>query len=314
MRDTAPPVRKAHEMRRPHLVVAVLAALALTLAACGSGSDTEKAAGGTKIVVGSFGFTESQTLAQIYGGALKNAGADVSYKKLGNREVVEPALEKGEIDLVPEYVGNYLAFLDKSQTTGLPLAEAVAKTRELAKARGITVAEPSPATDGDVLAVTKDLANQHGLTKISDLSKLPSVTLAGPSECETRQTCLLGLKTVYGLQNVMFLSTGTDAGGPVTKAALLEGKAQVGRLFSSDPALAKSGKFVVLEDDKNYQQPGNIVPVIRTEKATEALLRVLNKVSKALTNDKLLELNKRTDEDKEDPAKVAADFVQANDL
>jgi osmoprotectant transport system substrate-binding protein len=295
--------------------VAAAAALVLALTACGGSSDTEKAAGGTTVVVGSFKFTESETLAQIYGGALKNAGAEVTYKLgQGNREVVGPALESGQLDLVPEYVGNYLAYLDKTQTSGLPLAQAVSKTKELAKAKNLTVGEASEASDGDVLAVTKDLANSKGLAKVSDLQKLGPFKLAGPTECETRQTCLLGLKSVYGLSAVTFLSTASDAGGPVTKKALTDGNAQVGRLFSSDPDLAKSGKFVVLEDDKSYQQAGNIVPVIRTAKATDALVKVLDKVSKALTNEKLLELNKKTDIDKEDPAKVAADFVLTNKL
>jgi osmoprotectant transport system substrate-binding protein len=294
---------------------AAVASVALLVAGCGGGSDTSKAAGGAKIVVGSFGFTESETLAQIYGGALRNAGADVSYKlRMGNREVVGPALESGQIDLVPEYVGNYLAFLDKSQTNGLPLADAVAKTKALAKAKSLTVGEASEAADGDVLAVTKDLANAKGLTKVSDLKKLDAVVLAGPTECETRPTCLLGLKSTYGLTNVAFLSTAADAGGPITKKALTDGKAQVARLFSSDPDLAASGKFVVLEDDKSYQQAGNIIPVLRTGKATDALVKVLDKVSKALTNEKLLELNKKTDVDKEDPAKVAAAFIIANKL
>jgi osmoprotectant transport system substrate-binding protein len=313
-----PPVGKAARMslRRRFFPFAVsLGVVGLVAAGCGGSSDTEKAAGGTQIVVGSFGFTESETLAQIYGGALKNAGAEVTYKlKLGNREVVAPALESGAIDLVPEYVGNYLAYLDKTQTKGLPLADAVSKTKALATAKNLTIGEVSEATDGDVLAVTKDLANSKGLAKISDLSKLGSFKLAGPTECETRETCLLGLKSTYSLGGVTFLSTAADAGGPITKTALTDGKAQVGRLFSSDPDLAKSGKFVVLEDDKSYQQAGNIIPVIRTGKATDALVKVLDKVSKALTNEKLLELNKKTDIDKEDPAKVAADFLVANKL
>ncbi|MEO5680080.1 MAG: glycine betaine ABC transporter substrate-binding protein, partial [Acidimicrobiales bacterium] len=84
----------------PVIVVALV-----LLAACGAQSDSTNAEGGTKVVVGSFGFSESEVLAQIYGTALKNAGANVEYRlKLGNREVVAPALEKGEIDMVPEYL------------------------------------------------------------------------------------------------------------------------------------------------------------------------------------------------------------------
>ena len=296
-------------------VVVALVLLTAGMAACGESSDSEKNAGGTKVVIGSFGFSESEVLAQVYGAALKNAGADVEYKlKLGNREVVAPALEKGEIDMVPEYLGNYLGFLDKSQTKGQPEPAALKALQAAAAAKGITAAEASEATDSDVIAVSKDFAAKNGVKTISDLKKLPGqLVLAGPSECETRETCLLGLRSTYGL-NVTFTSTGTDAGGPITKKALTDGTAQIGRLFSSDPETGKGGKYVILEDDMTFQQPGNIVPVIRTAKATPALIGVLNKVSKALTTEKLADLNEKTDKDKEDPAAVAASFVATEKL
>ena len=300
-------------MRVKLSVLALLVILGGGLPACGENSDTSKATGGTKIIVGSFGFSESETLAQIYGTALENAGADVEYRlKLGSREVVAPALEKGDIDMVPEYLGNYLAFLDKSQTKGQPEPEALKALQAAAAAKGVTVAEASEATDGDVIAVTKDFATKNAVKTISDLKKLPApITLAGPSECETRETCLRGLGTTYGLQ-ATFVSTGADAGGPITKKALDDGTAQIARLFSSDPDVGK--KYVVLEDDKAFQQAGNVVPVIRTVKATPGILAVLNKVSKSLTTEKLIDLNEKTDVDKEDPAKVAAEFVSTEKL
>ncbi len=296
-------------------VLVALVLLASGVAACGDSSDTEASAGGAKIVVGSFGFSESEVLAQIYGAALKSAGATVEYRlKLGNREVVAPALEKGEIDMVPEYLGNYLGFLDKTKTTGLTTPEAFSALKAAAAAKGLTVGEASEAEDSDVIAVTKDFASQNALKTVSDLKTLPGpITLAGPSECAIRETCLLGLRSKYGL-DVAFTTTGNDAGGPITKQALQEGKAQIGRLFSSDPDAAKGGKYVVLEDDQVFQQPGNIVPVLRTTKATPRLLDVLNKVSKALTTEKLAELNEKTDKDKEDPAAVAAAFVATEKL
>lgn len=302
-------------MRSKPFVLIVLVLLGGVVAGCGENSDTTKASGGTKVVVGSFGFPESETLAQIYGTVLRNAGADVEYRlKLGSREVVAPALEKGEVDMVPEYLGNYLGFIDKSQTKGLPKPEALKALQAAAAAKGITVAEASEAANGDVIAVTKDFAAKNELKTIGDLKKLPGpLALAGPSECEIRETCLLGLRNDYGL-NVAFVSTGADAGGPITKKALTDGKAQIGRLFSADPDTGRGGDFVVLEDDKHFQQAGNIVPAIRTTKATPAILEVLNKVSKALTTEKLIEMNEATDVDKEDPASVAAKFVSTEKL
>jgi len=302
-------------MRAKFHVLVTLVLMAGGLASCGGNSDTNKAVGGARIVVGSFGFSESETLAQIYGTALSHAGATVEYRlKLGNREVVGPALTNGDIDMVPEYVGNYLGFLDKNQTKGLPLPEAVKALQKVAADKGITVGEASDAADGDVIAVTKAFATKNDLKTVSDLKKLPGpITLAGPSECETRETCLLGLRSTYGL-DVTFVSTGLDAGGPITKKTLTEDKAQIARLFSADPDTAKGGKFVVLQDDRAFQQAGNIVPAIRTAKVTPAILAVLNKVSKALTTEKLTDLDKKTDVDKEDPAAAAAAFISTEKL
>ena len=305
-------------------LLSVLVALLVTggLAACGDSSDTEEAAGGEKIVIGSFEpsegqalASESEVLARIYGAALETAGATVAYQlKLGNREVVGSALESGKIDMVPEHLGSYLSFLDRSETKGQSTEKALRALQTLAARKGITVGEASSAENSDVIAVTKDLAAQHGLKTISDLKRLPApITLAGPSDCATQETCLLGLRSAYGL-DVAFTTTGTDAGGSMTKAALREGTAQIGRLFSSDPDTAKGGKFVILEDDRSFQQPGNIVPAIRTAKVTPAVLEILNKVSKALTTEKLVELNEKTDVDKEDPAAVAASFVSTEKL
>jgi len=296
-------------------VLVALVLLAGGVAACGDSSDTEASSGGAKIVVASFESPESQVLAQIYGAALKSAGATVEYRlRLGSPEVVAPALEKGEIDLVPAYLGQFLGFLDPSKTTGLTTPQALEALHAAAAPQGLTVAEAAPAANSDVIAVTKDLATQYALKTISDLKKLPSpITLAGPLECATSETCLVGLRSTYGL-DVALTPIPDDQGGSLTKETLKKVEAQVGRLASSDPDTAKGGKYVVLEDDKAFQQPGNIVPVVRTAKATPALLDVLNRVSEALTTEKLAELNEKAVEDKEDPAAVAAGFLETEKL
>lgn len=296
-------------------VVVVLAAACSSSKSSSSsaGASSTSAAAGTTIVVGSAGFSENVTLARIYGGALAKAGFKVEYKlKIGARETVEPALESGQIDLVPEYVGNYLSFLDPS-INGEALDKATTDLQARAATKGLTVLTPSPAADGDVVAVTKATASTKSLVNVSDLSKLTApIKFAGPSECETRPTCLVGLKNVYGL-NATLVNTGTDAGGPITKAALDKGDAVAARLFSSDPDIA-SGKYVVLKDDKSFQQVGNIVPVVRTAKVSDQLKTVLNQVSAALTTDKLTALNDQTDNQKLDPSDVAAKFLKDNNL
>jgi osmoprotectant transport system substrate-binding protein len=114
--------------------------------------------------------------------------------------------------------------------------------------------------------------------------------LAGPPECPERPFCLLGLQEVYGLEFAEFRPT--DAGGPITVQALTGGDAQVGLLFSSDPAIA-ANNFVALEDDKGLQNADNIIPVLRQEvlDANPAVAELLNTVMERLTQEELIGLN-----------------------
>lgn len=304
-------------------VGAILLALVVVAGACGSDDDsnagdnssgttgTTGAAAKAAIVVGSAAFSENEMLATMYGAVLADAGYVVTYKlKLGAREVIEPALEDGQIDFLPEYAGNYLSFLDKS-VGSLSVDEAVTRLRALLGPKGISVLEPSEATDADAIAVTKEFATANNLKTISDLKNVKTpLTLGGPSECETRVTCKVGLEQVYGL-TVRFKAL--DADGPLTRAALDNGDVQLARVFTADADLKTKG-YVVLEDDKNFQQVGNITPVIRTDKLDDEATELINKVSAALTTDKLIDLNKSVQVDKEDPKAAAEKFLKDEGL
>lgn len=135
--------------------------------------------------------------------------------------------------------------------------------------------------------------------------------MGGPPECKTRQTCLLGLESVYGLHFKDFKAL--DAGGPLTKSALSSGQIDVARLFSSDEAIQIKG-FTLLDDDKHFQLAGNIVPVIRTPKVTDEVKSLLNSVSAALTQDDLVAINKAIDLDHADPGDQATAFIQKKGL
>jgi osmoprotectant transport system substrate-binding protein len=294
---------------------AILLAVATLAAACGSGGGSKATAKGTttSITIGSANFAENEVLADIYAGALRKAGIAVTIKsKLGAREIYEPALESGQIDMIPEYVGNYLVFLDPSVTGGLPLSQTVTKLKAAAAKKGLTIADASQATDADATGVTKATAAKYHLKKISDLKSVAGqLVFGGPPECKTRITCLAGLEQIYGLHFKDFKAL--DAGGPLTKTALANGDIGVARIFSSDEAITIKG-FVVLDDDKHFQLAGNVIPVIRTGKTTANVLDALNKVSSALTTDELLQLNKSVDIDHIDPADAAKQFLTQKKL
>ena len=290
------------------------AAAAIALTACGgdpmSSSNTQAAASSDSIIVGSADFPESQLIAKIYAEALKSKGVEVTEKpSIGSREVTIPALKDGSIDLMPEYGGALLQYLDSA--TAAVSSEEVAKELTTKIPSGLTLLTASEAEDKDVLAVKKETADQHNLKSISDLQPVAKeLVLGGPPEWKTRLNGVAGLKSVYGLEFKEF--SALDAGGPLTLNALLSGQVQVADLFSTDPALA-ANNLVALEDDKNLFLSENIVPVINEKKSTATVKEVLDKVSAALTTEDLIEMNGRVAKF-EDIGEIAKDWLKSKNL
>jgi osmoprotectant transport system substrate-binding protein len=304
-------------MRRIRLGgTAVAVCLALLLAACGGDDALE---GGTQpneqasVTVGSTNFPEQLILAQMYAAVLEKAGVTVETRlNLGNREVVFPALEKGEIDLLPEYNGSVLTFLDENATQ-VTSEEVNTALTPLLDAKGLVALEPSPAEDKDGLAVTKETSDRLGLTKVSDLKgKASQLVIGGPPELETRPAGIPGLKKVYGIENFKEFKA-LDAGGPLTTSALNKGDIDVGRVFTTQGAIAEFG-WVLLEEDKPLQPAQNIVPIGRKDAMTDQVKQALNAISARITTEQLTELNKQVDVDKQDPEKVANDWLTQQGL
>ena len=290
----------------------MLAAVALVVTACGSGGGAKTSS--EAITVASFNFSESEILANMYADVLKKAGVSVTMKdKLGSREVVEPALQSGQVDLVPEYAGTALEFLNKNAGEASSNLDAtVSKLRSRYKPLNITVLDPSPAADQNAFAVSKATADKYHLTKTSQVAPYASQwTLGGPPECPTRPFCQPGLTKTYGLNFKSFKSL--DAGGPLTESAIANGQINMGLVFTSDGGVEAKG-LVVLADDKHLQTVDNIVPVIRNAKVNSAVTSALNKVSAALTTDQLVTLNKMVDVDKADPSAVALSWLKSKGL
>ncbi len=300
-------------MRRS--VPILLAIFGLLAAACGGGGAGAPA---TKVslTIASFNFAESQILAEIYGQALATDGHTVKYKhKLGNREIVFPALEKGDINFVPEYLATSLAFATKATDKVGDPAKALPSFRDALKPKGIAALEFASAIDTNAFVVTKATAQKHSLKKMSDLTAVAKqLTLGAPPECPQRPFCLQGLKSAYGIEFKEFKAL--DAGGPITVTAVESGQVDVGLLFSTDAQIAAKG-FVLLEDDKKLQAADNVVPVVRQDvidKGGATLTTRINDISKKITTEKLTALNGKVQIDKKDPADVAKEFLKAEGL
>lgn len=131
------------------------------------------AGAGTSVTVGSTNFYEQEILGELYAQVLEANGFTVERKfQLGNREIVFPALEAGEIDILAEYAATALEFVNGGAgEASTDPAATVAKLAERLAPKGLTALEPAPATDQNGFVVTKATADTYALTKLSDLAK-----------------------------------------------------------------------------------------------------------------------------------------------
>lgn len=294
--------------------MAVLASV-MVLGACTGDDAAAPPAGG--VTVAAFGFSESNILAELYAQAMEAKGIPVRRAfDLASREVVEPALEQGVVDFVPEYSGTALEFLNRAagQATSDPAAT-YGLLRTAFAARGVTTLDPAPAQNQNAFAVHESTAQHFGLTKVSDLRPYADdMVFGGPPECPERRFCLAGLVSVYGL--VFKEVRALDAGGPLTIGALEGTEVDVGLMFTTSPGIGPS-RLVLLADDRGLQPAENVVPVIRStvlERHGDALRDAVNAVSGLLTTEELVALNRRVDLDGQTPHEAARAWLSLRGL
>ncbi|WP_329535544.1 ABC transporter substrate-binding protein [Streptomyces sp. NBC_01450] len=297
------------------------------LTGCGTGPSLENrgavtaSPGDSKhLTIGSAGFTESDLLAQMYALLLDQAGYKTSMLTVANRELYEPALESGQIDVVPEYAATFADWLNaKTHGAGAPpvgspdLATTMKALRALATPRGLTVLDPGRAVDQNAFAVTKAYARRHHLKTLSDLgaSHLP-VRLAAGDECVQRPYCEPGLKKTYGID-----ITGVDPKGVGTtqaKRAVQSGQDQMVLTTTTDATLDEFG-LVLLADDKHLQNADYIVPVVNRSRAgSEGVTKALGKLNDVLTTADLASMNQQVDSWRRLPADVARTYLKDKGL
>jgi osmoprotectant transport system substrate-binding protein len=315
---------KGRPMRRSALPTA---AALLALTACTTGPSLENRGQVTAppgdshhLTIGSAGFTESDLLAQMYAQLLDRAGYKTSLLSVNNRELYEPALESGQIDVVPEYAATFADWLNAkthgpdARPVGSPDLDATMKAlHALADPRGLTVLPPGRAVDQNAFAVTAAYARQHHLKTLSDLGASGlKVRLAAGDECVQRPYCEPGLKKVYGID-----VTGIDPKGVGTtqaKRAVQAGRDQMVLTTSTDATLDQFG-LVLLADDKHLQNADYVVPVVNRSRAgSPRVAKALGKLNSVLTTADLADLNRQVDSRRRLPADVAHTYLKDKGL
>jgi osmoprotectant transport system substrate-binding protein len=308
-------------MNRRTVIGGLFAAASVpALAACGGGItslDGQGSGGGgggsskNGVTIGTANFTENQVLGYLYAAALEAAGVKTKVRpNLGTREILIPALKGGDIDLLPEYQGALLHYLDPKSTA----TEEGEMQNALAVVlpKGLQILPYGLAEDSDAFVVTAETAKKYKLTSLADLAQHNGKLVIGAApEVKKRQVGAVGLKDVYGVEFKEFKSL--DSSGPLVKGALRKGDVDVANLFTTDTDIVDN-HWVVLTDPKNLVPGQHVVPLVADRKADSTVRKALARLGNVLTTEQLTELNRQVDKDKKDPEDVANAYARQHGI
>ncbi|WP_329573053.1 ABC transporter substrate-binding protein [Streptomyces sp. NBC_01361] len=308
-------------MNRRTVIGGLFAAASVpALAACSGGItslDGQGSGGGgggsskNGVTIGTANFTENQVLGYLYAAALEAAGVKTKVRpNLGTREILIPALKGGDIDLLPEYQGALLHYLDPKSTA----TEEGEMQNALAVVlpKGLQILPYGLAEDSDAFVVTAETAKKYKLTSLADLARHNGKLVIGAApEVKKRQVGAVGLKDVYGVEFKEFKSL--DSSGPLVKGALKKGDVDVANLFTTDTDIVDN-HWVVLTDPKNLVPGQHVVPLVADRKADSTVRKALARLGNVLTTEQLTELNRQVDKDKKDPEDVANAYARQHGI
>lgn len=309
-------------------LAAVMATPLLFVAACGGGGtdalgegDTADGGSSGNVVIAHQDYTEMSIMAEMYAALLEAEGFEPSLRPVGDRAIYAGQLASGDVHVAPEYVSSMTEYLNReiNGADAEPVAnhdvdETIQELERLAAEQNMTPLEPAEAEDANAYAVTQEFSEENDVTTLSDLGELGEpIAMAGAPDCPDRPDCLGGLEEVYGIQIENFEPLGF--GTPQTKEALTSGEVQLGAVGTSDGQVDELG-LVVLEDDKNWQNAENLVPVVSTQFLEEnpEVEDILNELSDVLTTEDLMRLNASVDSERRLASEVAEEYLTEKGL
>jgi osmoprotectant transport system substrate-binding protein len=310
-------------MQSRRLLAGVVAAsAAAVLTACGSSnssSSTTSDSGPTgssdkgTVRISGQNFTEAEIVADMYAAVLQKAGYTPDVHLVDTRDVYMKIFPS-KVDIVPEYTGSIVEFLNGSYNgaNAKPITvsdpqKTIDKAKPLLDKAHITLLNPSAATDTNAFFVTKKYSDDNGVKTLSDL-KGKSVVLAAAPDCQGRLDCEGGLSSAYGIHITKILPLGYAS--PQTYKSVIDGESQLGETSTTDGTLESQG-LVLLPDDQQIQPAQNLVPMVSSSFLQQHpdVAAPLNALMAKLTTDDLTKLNAEVSVDRQKPEDVAQQWL-----
>lgn len=254
------------------------------------------------IRVGSKQDTETAILGEMLKQVIQSTGAPSTRLAVGGTTVVFDALERGEVDVYPEYTGTLVkeVFANQPNATAENLAELLAP-------RGIGISKPLGFNNSYALAVRREMAEQLKLRTISDLAAHPALRLGFSNEFVDRDDGWKNLRKHYGLpqQNVSGMEHS------VSYRKLEVGSIDVMDAYTTDAELAKLD-LVLLEDNLEYFPRYEAVILYREDLRTRfpGVVEKLLTLESQVSEEDIIGLNARVATRDASALQAAADFLR----
>lgn len=317
---------------RSVVVAALTACLCLLLGSCGLGTAGGFVPSGTlagpiadirmdgaSVSVGSKNFNENIILGKMAVILMEAAGAEVKdLTNIPGSSAARQAHIEGQIDMMWEYTGTgWITYLAHDEPVKGEQEQYEAVRDEDLEVNNLVWLPPAPMNNTYSFAVTQEVQEKFGITKMSEWVDLPveERTFCVESEFTNRPDGLPGMLETYGIplddpDGVPQDNLRTYQTGAIYEATA-NGVCNFGEVFTTDGRILALN-LTVLEDDKGFFPQYNGSLVVRKETMDEypQIADLMAPITEKLTNDVLLNLNAQVDVDGREPADVAFEWLQ----
>ena len=309
-------------MKLKRITAVLMSAVLITgLAGCAGNSGSEKSENGESVPDEPVKIaTKPMTEQFILGEMLKllieeKAGYEVELTKGigGGTSNIQPAMEKGEFDLYPEYTSSGWILVLGHEAGEVSDDEMFEKLKEEYEENyDMTWVGLYGQNNTYAVVVRSDTAEKYGLETCSDLAEVSGqLVFGGNPDYIERADGLPGVSETYGFRfkDIMDIDIG------LKYEALRNGDIDVTNGYTTDAQISQDD-VKVLTDDKNYQVNYFCSTLVR-EDALEKfpkLEETLELMDGILTDQKMAELNYQVEEEGRDEADVARDYLVAEGI
>lgn len=226
----------------------------------------------------------------------------------GGTSNIQPAMEKGEFDLYPEYTSSGWILVLGHKAGEVTDEEMFAQLQqEYEEKFGMTWVGLYGQNNTYAIVVRSDTAEEYGLETCSDLAAVSNeLTFGGNPDYIERADGLPGVSEAYGFEfkDIRDIDIG------LKYQALRNGDIDVTNGYTTDAQISRDD-VKALTDDKNYQVNYYCSTVVRQDALEKfpKLEETLELMDGILTDQTMAELNYQVEEEGRDEADVAEEFL-----